>query len=198
MFNSRNRRSGFTLPEVLVTVAIVAVLAAMVVPAVTQQIGKADAPSFKASAGSLRTAITGFVSDIRALPGQVDHLQTNIATTDFTLSLLGAGVGAPLYTAAQVARWKGPYDNSASSTGLIDMGYGWRTTNVLRDTLGYLVVDLTKSAGADTTDANQLEVAIDGGGVGSNATGMVRYKVGTGAALDPANTIRLFLMSSAR
>ena len=198
MLNRRNRRSGFTLPEVLVTVAIVAVLAAMVVPAVTQQIGKADAPSFRASTGSLRTAITAFVSDVRALPGQVDHLQTVIATTDFTLSLLGAGVGAPTYTAAQVARWRGPYDNSGNATGQFDMGYGWRTTNVLRDTLGYLAVDLTKTAGADTTDAHELEVAIDGGGVGSNATGLVRYKVGAGAALDPANTIRIFLMSSSK
>ena len=198
MFKQRNRRGGFTLPEVLVTVAIVAVLAAMVVPAVTQQVGKADAPTFRASVGSLRTAITSFVSDVRAYPGQVDHLQTAIANTDFTLSVLGAGAGAPTYTNGQVAGWRGPYDNSGSTNGQIEIGYGWFTSNVLMDSSGYIVVELQKT-GADTTDAHELEDAIDGAALNSNSTGLVRYDpAGGSAALDPANKIRLFLMSSAR
>jgi prepilin-type N-terminal cleavage/methylation domain-containing protein len=195
MFKKHSRRSGFTLPEVLVTVAIVAVLAAMVVPAVTQQIGKADVPTFQTSMGSLRTAITSFVSDVKAFPGQVDHLQTDIATTDYTLSILGAGVGAPLYTQSQVDKWKGPYDNSGSATGAITLGMDWQTTNVLMDSLGYLVVEITKT-NADSTDAALLDIAIDG--TNSKTTGLVRWELGTGAALDPANKIRLFLMSSAR
>ncbi|MEK7401684.1 MAG: prepilin-type N-terminal cleavage/methylation domain-containing protein [Gemmatimonadota bacterium] len=201
----QGKRGGFTLPEVLVTVAIIAVLAAAVVPAVTQQLGKADAPAFDASMGSLRTAISSFVSDVRRFPGKIDDLQTApTASTDFDLSGNGLGAGAgtlsPLgtaFTSSVVARWRGPYENSSNATGQVGVGYGWTTVNAFRDSLGFLVVDLTKS-GADSTDAHELEAAIDGSSAGSNLTGLVRYKIGVGAALLPANTVYIHLMSSAR
>lgn len=196
MLKNRAGRTGFTLPEVLVTVAIVAVLAAVVVPAVTQQISKADAPAFSASVGSLRTSITSFVSDVRALPGELEHLQRQILVADFTLFGDGTGTGAPTYTASQAARWRGPYDNSGSIVGNMVMGMGWQTTNVLMDSLNYLVVEITKTAGADATDAVELDEAIDGGN--GATTGLVRWEVGVAPALDPLNRIRLFLMSSAQ
>jgi len=199
MFKSRRR--GFTLAEVLVTVAIVAIVAAVVVPAVTQQVTKADVPAFNSSVNGLRTAITSFVSDVRRIPGQVDHLQSLIATTDYEISTDGDGTNgvplAPRYTASNVARWRGPYDNTGSTTGTIALGYGWSTTNVLYDSLGYVVVELSK-ANADSSDANELERAIDAAAVGSNQTGTIRYLIGAAPALNPANTIRLYLMSSAR
>ena len=198
MFSRGNRRSGFTLPEVLVTVAIVAVLAAMVVPAVTQQLGKGDTPATEGSINSLRTMITSFVSDVRKNPGDVEDLQVAITGADFELFEDGDGTGAPTYSAAVQARWRGPYEASGSTTGQIDIGYGWRTTGVLMDSLGYVVVVLTKSAGADSTDANELERALDVAAAGSNLTGMVRYENGALTALDPANQVRLFLMSSRR
>ena len=195
MFKNRSRRNGFTLPEVLVTVAIVAVLAAVVVPAVTQQIGRADAPTFDASVNSLRTAITSFVSDVRAFPGQVDHLQADIQTTDFSLFEDGDGTGAPTYTNAQTGRWRGPYDNSGVVTGVIGLGMDWTTTNLLMDSTNYLVVEITRT-GATEVDAEELDDAVDGG---NGATvGLVRWEVGTAPALEPVEMVRLFLMSSAR
>ena len=191
MLNRRNRRSGFTLPEVLVTVAIVAVLAAMVVPAVTQQLGKADAPSFNASVGSLRTAVTSFVSDVRKWPGDLEDLQVQPDGTDLDLD-------AVAYSTAYQNRWRGPYENSGNAAGIIALGFGWTTTNVVSDSLGYFVVQITKAAGADSTDAHELEAAIDGSSAGSNLTGVVRYKLGAGTALDDPNMVSLFLMGSAR
>lgn len=190
MFKQRSRRGGFTLPEVLVTVAIVAVLAAMVVPAVTQQISKADAPSFETSMGSLRTAITSFVSDTRKYPGDLEDLQSAITGAD-------ADIDAVAYTTAVQGRWRGPYDNSGISTGVIPVGMEWNTVNALKDTLSYIRVSLTQ-AGADTTHARALDVAIDGGNGG--ATGTIRYDPTTSGtvALTPANTVWVFLMSSAR
>lgn len=205
MRNQRRRRGGFTLPEVLVTVAIVAVLAAMVVPAVTQQISKGDAPAFLGSVNSLRTAITSFVADVRRFPGKVDDLQVKpTPLTDFDLSADGlgaaAGSGPPQGTAFSTSvanRWRGPYENSGNTTGQVVMGYGWRTTNVLYDSLSYVVAALVKT-NADSLDAVELDVALDGGN-GPNA-GLVRWKTAAVGAppLTPANTIRLFLMSSAR
>lgn len=198
----QGKKGGFTLPEVLVTVAIIAVLAAAVVPAVTQQLGKADAPSFNASIGSLRTAITSFVADTRRFPGRVTDLQKVITTSDFDLSGDGLGTGAgtlaPLgvaYSAAVVARWRGPYENSGNETGVIDPGYGWSTLAGLRDTVGYVGLQLTKT-GADETDALELDTAIDGGD-GKNA-GQIRWRSTTPPTLIPANRIFVFMMSSAR
>ena len=103
MFKQRNRRSGFTLPEVLVTVAIVAVLAAMVVPAVTQQISKGDDSNLVGGVQSLRTAVTSFVADTRQTPGKIEDLFTRPADTD--LNAYGNAYGA-----AAVAKWNGPYN----------------------------------------------------------------------------------------
>jgi prepilin-type N-terminal cleavage/methylation domain-containing protein len=68
---SKSRRSGFTLPEVLVTVTVVAVLAAVVVPAVTQYAGKGDSPSTKNAINAINTAITSFTTDNRDFPGSL-------------------------------------------------------------------------------------------------------------------------------
>jgi prepilin-type N-terminal cleavage/methylation domain-containing protein len=64
----RIRRSGFTLPEVLVTVTVVAVLAAVVVPAVTQYASKGDVPATKEAINAVNTAIASFVADNRTFP----------------------------------------------------------------------------------------------------------------------------------
>lgn len=205
MVRNRTRRRGFTLPEVLVTVAIVAVLAAIVVPAVTQQVGKADAPSFKTSVASLRMAITSFVADVRKYPGKVDDLQTKpTASTDFDLSADGlgaaAGTGSPqgtAFTTAIANRWRGPYENSGNLTGIIPLGYGWSTTNALYDSNTYVVVAISKTP-ADSIDAVELDQAIDNGN--GPTTGAIRWKTATAGSppLSPANTIRIYLMSSAR
>ncbi len=57
----KNVRRGFTLPEILVTVTVIAVLAAVVVPAVTQYVNKGDAPASSSDIDQVRTAITGFI-----------------------------------------------------------------------------------------------------------------------------------------
>ena len=106
----RSRRSGFTLPEVLVTVAIVAVLAAVVVPTVTSQLGKGDAPALASSIGSLRTGVTAFVSDVRKFPRRLSHLTTAITSTDSSLF-----ANQPYGNAAN--KWKGPYASFSLTAG---------------------------------------------------------------------------------
>ena len=109
---TKSRRSGFTLPEILVTVTVIAVLAAVVVPAVTQYASKGDAPSAKSDVLQLSTAITGFASDVRYYPGDLRQLTTAI---DVSGTYLGSGFGSAsvshLY-ASDVNKWKGPYTPS--------------------------------------------------------------------------------------
>ena len=186
----KSRRSGFTLPEVLVTVAIVAVLAAVVVPAVTQQISKGDAPGFLSSVNSLRTAIASFVADVRKFPGEVSQLGVDIDDADPPTEedLANTVDGGVAYTEAVAARWKGPYESSSTSTGVIALGLGWSTSDNMIDSLntGYLVVTLTKS-GAVVTDATDLDNTVDGGN-GATA-GLIRWNAAAAPALTPANSV---------
>ena len=52
------RRSGFTLPEILVTITAVAVLAAAVVPAVTQYVNEAGAPVSQPDLRQMQNAVS--------------------------------------------------------------------------------------------------------------------------------------------
>lgn len=86
-------RRGFTLAEVLVTVTIVAVLAAVMVPAVINQVGKGDAPAAAQEIGAIRTAITTFAADTRHFPSSITELTGNTllgSNTDITGATFGA------------------------------------------------------------------------------------------------------------
>src|SRR5881409_3925430 len=61
MSSPLRKRHGFTLGEVLVTVAIVAVLAAVVMPAITGQITKGDLGRVQSDLQALQGAISQFV-----------------------------------------------------------------------------------------------------------------------------------------
>lgn len=70
----KNVRRGFTLPEVLVTVTVVAVLAAVVVPAVTQYVNRGNAPATQTDFTQVQTAIMGYIADTRQAPAYLDQL----------------------------------------------------------------------------------------------------------------------------
>lgn len=95
-------RRGFTLPEILVTVTVVAVLAAVVVPAVTQFANKGDAPSTKQDVDQIRQGVTGFVTDVRAYPDSLADLTK--------------------FTTADSAKWKGPYGQFTLTNGTFTSG----------------------------------------------------------------------------
>jgi len=126
--NKNARRGGFTLPEVLVTITIIAVLAAVVVPAVLNQVSKGDTAALAGDVGALRTAITNFTTDTRHYPSTIGDLITKPAPG--ALDILGNAYGA-----AAVAAWKGPYfptSQSVSGTGAYGLtAFGLTIDNVL-------------------------------------------------------------------
>jgi type IV pilus assembly protein PilE len=116
----RNKR-GFTLGEVLVTVAIVAVLAAVVIPSIGSQITKGDLGRTSSDLLTMRSAIEQFLSDVRKYPRNVQQLtQAPVALTAGWTDLANGGQ----YSAQEVARWRGPY-LAKDSTAALPTGYGF-------------------------------------------------------------------------
>lgn len=159
------RRAGFTLPEVLVTVAIVAILAAVVVPTVTNQISKGDDSNLTSNVASLRTGVTAFVSDVRKFPSRLQHLLNQPLATDDDIA--GGDYGA-----LAIGRWRGPYQTGslkaagATPQDSVQIGLAY-LLDVLVDTAfaapnrGYLGVTLGGVSSAAT--AAHIDSLIDGG-----------------------------------
>lgn len=151
---NRVRRSGFTLPEILVTVTVVAVLAAVVVPAVTQYVSKGDAPATQQDLIAIRNAVTQYVADTRKNPTSLYQLTT--ASSD--------------------AGYKGPYLQASLSantaTGVFYSG-GLRVEigPDIQSAGGYLEAPLTfKDASATCADLYALDKSLDAG-TGDGTTG---------------------------
>ena len=183
------KRIGFTLPEVLVTVAIVSVLAAIVVPTVTSQIGKGDDARFATSITNVRTGITAFVSDTRKFPGRVSDLYNAIVTTD-------DDIFAADYGAAAAGRWRGPYASGAlSATDSMALSLAFMhnvliDSNIVTGTSGQVIASL--SGVLTQAAAARLDTLIDGGN-GDDA-GILQWQPNTGAIAERA--VKLMLMGS--
>jgi prepilin-type N-terminal cleavage/methylation domain-containing protein len=110
---TRSRRPGFTLIETVVTIGLIAAMAAFVVPSVMNQAGSANPVKAANDLNSIGVAVQSFASDLKGvIPGDLEDLITlPIASTQ-----CGAGVvcdstvtHAAGYTVDQVQLWKGPY-----------------------------------------------------------------------------------------
>jgi prepilin-type N-terminal cleavage/methylation domain-containing protein len=101
-------RTGFTLIEVLVTVVVIGVLAAVVIPAVTAQVTAGDAARVETDLNDLRTGIENFDIAVRQFPGDVDDLVSRPGTSG---SSTGADVDADPSGATLLGttEWRGPY-----------------------------------------------------------------------------------------
>lgn len=174
MLNRRSRRSGFTLPEVLVTVAIIAVLAAAVVPAVTQQISKGDQGQFTGSVDGIQLGITSFVTDVHKFPIALSQLANQPAVDDSTLVPLGH------LTAADSSQWKGPYVQTSIAAGdSVSVGFGLRLLDTLVTRSNFIIAMID----GDSASIVRADDAVDAGD--GNAAGRIRWTL-TGPGLDSA------------
>jgi prepilin-type N-terminal cleavage/methylation domain-containing protein len=184
----KKRRSGFTLPEVLVTIAIVAIIAAAVVPAVTSQIAKGDEATAVSAIGTARTALTTFMSDVRSFPSRVSQLTVVPAATADT------ALNTQAYTAAQVARWKGPYStlSTFAADDSIPIGMGVFLGDTLKDSLNFVVANVHLHAGsgpAATTLAFRFESLFES--TPDSTAGMIRW-----TNVNTSKRVKIFLTSS--
>lgn len=166
----KRKRAGLTLPEVLVTLAIIAVVAAVLVPALTSQLTKGDAGRVSEDLKAVQTGIQAFVSDVRRYPKSINQLSNAITTVNGDL------VTNTSYTARHVSRWRGPYfvrDITVADTAF-ETGYGGRVRTTLLTTAvagtggTYLGIKLN---GLSSTERDQVDVVLDDG---VSSTGLFR------------------------
>lgn len=187
MFRSR-RCVGFTLAEVLVTIAIIAIIAAAVVPAVTSQIVKGDETTVTSAVSTMRTSITTFVSDLRTFPSRLSQLTViPTALTDTALA------GTP-YSAAQVGRWKGPYSTTSTfaADDSLPIGLSIFLGDSLKDSLNFVVANIHLDAGsaaANVALATRIEALFES--TSDSLAGMIRWK-----NVNAQKRMKIFLTSS--
>jgi prepilin-type N-terminal cleavage/methylation domain-containing protein len=188
MFSNRPRRRGFTLAEVLVTIAIIAIIAAAIIPAVTSQIGKGDETTVTAAVNTMRTSLTTFVADVRTFPSRLSQLTTvPTALTDTSLS-------GSAYSAVQVARWKGPYSTTSTfaADDSLSIGLNAFLGDSLKDSLNFVVANIHMNAGsaaANTALAFRIEALLES--TPDSLNGTVRWR-----NINTSRRLKIFLTSS--
>jgi prepilin-type N-terminal cleavage/methylation domain-containing protein len=175
---TQKNRAGFSLAEVLVAIAILAVVAAVVIPSIGGQLRSGDESRVQQDLVNIRAGIEQFLADVRRYPNSVGQL-TNAPTTSH--SALVGGV----FNIGQVNRWRGPYITKDSVFAL-KTGYDATITSSF-DTLSVATTGLAFSAtgtrylriymvGFDSTNALRLDQKMDDGNLTS---GQIRWTVTT-------------------
>jgi prepilin-type N-terminal cleavage/methylation domain-containing protein len=161
-------KRGFTLAEVLVTLAIIAVMAAVLLPALNSQLSKGDTGRLASDLTNIQTAAQAFVSDVHRFPASTAELTT--AITSGSADLLTVTIPATL-----VAKWKGPYlakDAVANTAGgVISPTF---TSVAGANSVNYLTVSVT---GISVSDFADIENILDEGTSSSTSSslGNIRY-----------------------
>ena len=105
--NIHRKRRGFTLVETVVTVGIIAALAAIVYPTIIKQFDAADPARVAEDLGNIRTGLEAFAVNVRPqMPSDIEDLINRPIITGGTLDSSSTGA---VYTATEAAAWLGPY-----------------------------------------------------------------------------------------
>jgi prepilin-type N-terminal cleavage/methylation domain-containing protein len=178
-FDSSSRtglRRGFTLAELLVSLALIALLAAVLIPTVAGQLLKGDAGRVASDLNAVQTGIEQFLADVHRYPGKYSDLSKVITTTASThTDILGNA-----YTSGLVSKWKGPYVTKDTLNAVVPTGFGGNIVNVFQSVahtngVNYVTVVI---AGISLADFNKIDEQIDGTASGGTATGLLRFVAG--------------------
>jgi prepilin-type N-terminal cleavage/methylation domain-containing protein len=109
----RQERTGFTLVETVVTVGLLAVLAAFVVPSVIRKADSADPVKVANDLNAVSTALQTFTSDMKGLmPGDIQDLTQPVLVNSVCNSVSPCDsiiTHRSAYSASQAVLWRGPY-----------------------------------------------------------------------------------------
>jgi prepilin-type N-terminal cleavage/methylation domain-containing protein len=179
-------RPGFTLAELLVSLALIALLAAVLIPTVAGQLLKGDAGRVTSDLNAVQAGIESFLADVHRYPGKYSDLTKLITTTASThKDILGNA-----YTAGLVSKWKGPYVTKDTLTinsipGVVPTGFGGYIVNALQSVahtngVNYVTVVI---AGISSADFDKLDDQVDGT-TGGTTTGLLRWVTGGASNID--------------
>jgi type II secretory pathway pseudopilin PulG len=132
---SMRRRVGFTLIETIVTIGLLAVLAAFVVPSVVQKASAADPVKIANDLNSIRTAMESYSNDTHAgFPNQLWILTTKPSTLNHLIDSVDATHTGTSLTVGIVNAWNGPYLSATIDTvaGVLQTGFNAQILNHLQ------------------------------------------------------------------
>ncbi|HEY4217824.1 MAG TPA: type II secretion system protein [Gemmatimonadaceae bacterium] len=153
MISSRRpRRSGFTLAEVLVAFALIAILTAVIVPTVSGRMQSAYENSIVAEFDNLSSGIAAYRQDVGKYPPSLDYL-TALPTTPKDRC------GVNLSTSAK-ANYRGPYVTREITTTYVFASKD--TVNATITTKSSPVGIGITMLGPDTRTVDDVDVMIDG------------------------------------
>jgi prepilin-type N-terminal cleavage/methylation domain-containing protein len=107
--HSHPRNAGFTLAEMLVAMALLAVLAAAVVPSILNQVNKGEVNRVAQDLRAVGNSTKLFYSDVQRWPVSLTSLTVKQTSTDTTFG------GVKLASLAD--RWTGPYLEQVVASG---------------------------------------------------------------------------------
>lgn len=151
-------RRGVTLVEILIAIAMIAIIAAVVYPTVAGQLRTGQSTALGNQLASLRDAISNFQQNVGAYPRLLTQLaNTPVAGDDDSCA-------ADLSVAERNA-WRGPYLNRAI-VGAIPVGEASVQTTMVRVPANLATTQAgvlqLQATGVPTDVANDLEARFDG------------------------------------
>ena len=141
-------------------------MAAVLLPALNQQIAKGDTGRLASDLTNIQTAAQAFLSDVHRYPATLSQLTTAVGTTDINTAAIPA---------ALQSKWKGPYISrdvvaNTGGGGTIASSFSIVTSNGIP----YLTVTVSPIASADFSNIEQV---LDEGTVSSTSSsaGNIRW-----------------------
>ena len=162
MVHGKNEPAAFSLAEVLVALAIIAVLGAVLLPALNGKLRESRTSAISQSLNGISLGMAEYKKAMGRYPGQLTMLTTTPTTSQTDI----CGNTVP---STSTALWRGPYISREFIGGGIPMGDGLIYSGVRRlpttvtSTPPNIVYALIDVGGVELTTASDLDTQLDGG-----------------------------------
>jgi prepilin-type N-terminal cleavage/methylation domain-containing protein len=172
------RRAGFTLAEALITLAIIATMAAVLYPAMSSQLRRGQSAATASALTNLRDAIVAYRGNVSDYPRTLSLL-TNAPIAGATDAC------GNVISAAQRNAWRGPY-LTQNISGSMTIGDGTALDTLIRTpatdaatapgTLAIRVINVDSTVAVDVDRQFDGTVDLTSGAVLWNSTGLDTLK----------------------